>query len=120
MATHRLEAGDRTLHGTFSRDRPPALEVAPGDTVVLTTLDAGWSTGPWTGGPGAAWRRHPAWRDGCGHALTGPIAVRGAEPGDTLEVRVVDVVPGGYGTTFAGRQPTPYNTAQHGTTRPTG
>jgi len=111
MATHRLDADERTLHGTFSAGRPPVLEVAPGDTVVLTTLDAGWSTGPWEGGPEAARRRHPAWREGYGHALTGPVAVRGAEPGDTLEVRVVDVVPGGYGTTFAGRNATPYNAA---------
>ncbi|NDU77669.1 acetamidase [Actinomadura sp. DSM 109109] len=28
-----------------------------------------------------------------GHVLTGPIAVRGAEPGDVLEVRVLDVSP---------------------------
>jgi acetamidase/formamidase len=111
MATHRLEADDRTLHGTFSPGRPPVLEVDPGDTVVLTTLDAGWSTAPWAGGPEASWQRHPVWREGFGHALTGPVAVRGAEPGDTLEVRVVDVVPGGYGTTFAGRQPTPFNAA---------
>jgi acetamidase/formamidase len=111
MATHRLDAEEHTLHGTFSRDRPPVLEVDPGDTVVLTTLDAGWSTAPWAGGAGAGRQRHPAWREGSGHALTGPIAVRGAEPGDTLEVRVVDVVPGGYGTTFAGLRPTPYNTA---------
>ena len=108
MATHRLEADDATLHGTFSRDRAPVLTVDPGDTVVLTTLDSGWSTGPWAGPP-AEWVRHPAWREGLGHALTGPIAVRGAGPGDTLEVRVVDVVPGGYGTTFAGGRPTPFN-----------
>lgn len=111
MVTHRLDADERTLHGTFSRDRPPVLEVEPGDTVVLTTLDAGWSVAPWAGGDRTARPRHPAWREGSGHALTGPVAVRGAEPGDTLEVRVVDVVPGGYGTTFAGLHPTPYNLA---------
>src|SRR5690606_16259321 len=27
------------------------------------------------------------------HVLTGPIAVRGAEPGDVLEIRILDVVP---------------------------
>ena len=111
MATHRLDADERTLHGTFSRDRDAVLTVDPGDTVVLTTLDSGWSAGPWEDGPRTARRRHPAWREGHGHALTGPIAVRGAEPGDTLAVRVVDVVPGAYGTTFAGLHETPYNLA---------
>jgi len=103
VATHRLDADERTLHGTFSAGREPVLTIEDGDIVVFTTLDSGWSTGPWTGSPA----RHPAWREGLGHALTGPVAVRGAEPGDTLEVRVLDVVPGGYGTTFAGH-PAPF------------
>jgi acetamidase/formamidase len=105
MAIHRLDADERTLHGTFSAGREPVLTVDPGDSVVFTTLDSAWSTGPWPDGPDgpeAPWARHPAWREGFGHALTGPVAVRGAEPGDTLEVRVLDVVPGPYGTTFAG------------------
>jgi acetamidase/formamidase len=101
VTRHSLDADERTLHGTFSRDRAPVLEIDPGDTVVFRTLDSGWSTGPWSGAPD----RHPAWREGLGHALVGPVAVRGAEPGDTLAVRVVDVVPGAYGTTFAGRRP---------------
>jgi acetamidase/formamidase len=109
MATHRLDPDHRTLHGTFSAAREPVLTVEAGDTVVLSTLDSGWSVGPWPGGPDAAWDRHPAWREGDGHALVGPVAVRGAEPGDTLEVRVVDVVPGPYGTTFGGGRPTPFN-----------
>jgi acetamidase/formamidase len=105
MATHRLDADERTLHGSFSAEREPLVVVEPGDTVVFTTLDSGWSTGPWSGAP----RRHPVWREGFGHALTGPVAVRGAEPGDTLEVAVLDVVPGRYGTTFAGGRSTPFN-----------
>ncbi len=107
MVTHRLDADGRTLHGTFSPDRAPVLTVDPGDTVVFTTLDSGWSTGPWQGD--AHEERHPAWKEGDGHALTGPVAVRGVDVGDTLVVRVVDVRPGAYGTTFAGGRPTPYN-----------
>jgi acetamidase/formamidase len=111
VATHRLDAAPDTLHGTFSAARPPVLTVDPGDTVVYSTLDSGWSTGPWTGDTHGAGERHPAWREGFGHALVGPVAVRGAEPGDTLEVQVLDVVPGAYGTTFAGGRPSAYNTA---------
>ena len=102
MAIHRLDADERTLHGTFSAGRAPVLTIDPGDSVVFTTLDSGWSAGRWPVAPDEPWERHPAWREGTGHALTGPVAVRGAEPGDTLEVRVVDVVPGPYGSTFAG------------------
>jgi len=109
MATHRLDADERTLHGTFSPDREPVLVVDPGDTVVFSTLDSGWSVSPFPAGPEASRQRHPAWREGLGHALTGPVAVRGAEPGDTLEIRVVDVVPGEYGTTFAGGRPSYFN-----------
>jgi acetamidase/formamidase len=109
MVRHRLDADGRTLHGTFSPDRAPVLTVDPGDSVVFTTLDSGWSIGPWRGDAHEGWERHPAWSQGDGHALTGPVAVRGVEPGDTLEVRVVDVRPGAYGTTFAGGRPTPYN-----------
>ena len=29
-----------------------------------------------------------------GHILTGPVAVRGAEPGDVLEVRIIDIALG--------------------------
>jgi acetamidase/formamidase len=35
-----------------------------------------------------------------GHALAGPIAVRGARAGQTLSVRVDEVVPGSWGVTF--------------------
>lgn len=40
---------------------------------------------------------------GDGHALCGPVEVRGAEPGMTLELRVVDVRTGTWGRTVAGR-----------------
>jgi acetamidase/formamidase len=37
-----------------------------------------------------------------GHALTGPVAVIGAEPGDTLVVDIVEVVPAAWGWTACG------------------
>ena len=40
-------------------------------------------------------------RDG-GHALCGPIAIRGAEPGTTLEVQINAIQPGSWGFTVAG------------------
>jgi acetamidase/formamidase len=102
MTTHTIEPTRATLHGCFSRDLEPVLEIEPGDTVIYRTLDSSW---------GNAGRRHftldlPEFerdreRDG-GHALCGPVLVRGAQPGDTLEVRIERVVPERWGWTWAG------------------
>jgi len=99
-----MAPGLHTLHGYFDRDLPPALTVDSGDTVVYSTLDAGWADGP-ASQPGA---RRPLFKDwkperrGDGHALCGPIEVRGAEPGMTLEVRIGELRPARGGWTFAG------------------
>jgi len=104
MKTHHIEPGRETLHGTFSRDLPPVLTIDPGDTVVFSTLDAGWGLEPY-GESGAPRRRfedfRPEWR-GEGHALCGPVEVRGAEPGTTLEVRIGELRTGIWGWTNVG------------------
>ncbi len=104
MRVHTIEPARDTLHGLFSRGLPPAITIDSGDTVVLRTLDAGWGIGP-PPAPGADPPRfegaRPEWK-GDGHALCGPIAVRGAEPGMTLEVRINDLRPGSWGWTGGG------------------
>jgi acetamidase/formamidase len=97
-----LEPDDRTLHGHFSPEYPPVLTVDPGDSVRVRTLDAFWSSGPFPGGRHADRPKVAQSRPGFGHALTGPIAVRGARPGMALEVRIDAVVPASWGTTVAG------------------
>jgi acetamidase/formamidase len=104
---------ERTLHGSWDPSRPPVLTVDPGTTVRIGTLDSGWSTGPYAGpdtleGLGAR-PRHPAHDPAYGHALTGPVAVRGAQPGQVLAVRIGDVVPGAFGTTYCGLRATALN-----------
>src|SRR5215470_15751877 len=99
MTTHRLDPDERTLHGVFSRDLAPVLTVDSGDTVVLRTLDAGWNLEPHSA-PGVIVRRIE--RDQPGHALCGPVFVRGAEPGMALEVRIERLRPAGWGWTRAG------------------
>ncbi|HEX4212131.1 MAG TPA: acetamidase/formamidase family protein [Candidatus Dormibacteraeota bacterium] len=103
MAQHQLEPSRATLHGHFSRDLPPALTVDSGDTVVVRTLDAGWNLERHSA-PGVRARqfepRDPRLDDG--HALCGPIAVRGARPGDTLEVEIREVRPTDWGWNAAG------------------
>lgn len=105
MALHLIEPERRALHGHFSPELEPVLAIDAGDTVRFRTLDAGWRIGY------DAERDEPILfepRDETldrGHALCGPIAIRGAEPGMTLAVRIDDVRVGDYGLTFVGGWP---------------
>ena len=100
---HELRAHQETVHGWFDRDTPPVLTVDRGDSVSVDTLDCWWSAGPLAPGQGIADRpRAAGWQPDAGHALTGPIAVRGAGPGDTLAVRIDTVTPDSWGTTHTG------------------
>jgi len=91
---HELPLERRTLHGHFSRDLEPVLAVEPGDSVRVATPNAGWWLDDETQ---FAPLSSP---EDDGHALAGPIEVRGAREGDTLVVRIDDVVPGPWGETF--------------------
>ncbi len=97
---HSLEPDERTLHGHFSCDLEPVLEIDPGDTVVFRTLDSGWGLEPYEGGPYRP--RRELEREADGHALTGPVAVRGARKGMTLRIDIGDVIPGAWGACLAG------------------
>jgi acetamidase/formamidase len=103
MTLHVIEPERRTLHGRFSRDLEPALTITSGDTVRYRLLDAGWGLAPPSDTLGTRPRFGPRIepRD-FGHALCGPIAMQGAEPGMTLEVQIDVVEPGEYGITDAG------------------
>lgn len=116
---HHLPATPETVHwGYFSRTLAPVLTLKSGDRAVIESIThhanddyarmiegdraaedifrwtkeqktlrrrgAGATEGPFTYGAG----------EGLGvHLLTGPVAVEGAEPGDILEVRVIDTWP---------------------------
>jgi acetamidase/formamidase len=100
---HVLPAGEGTVHGWFDRAAPPVLTVDPGDSVTVDTLDCWWSAGPLEAGQGIPDRpRTAGWQPDDGHALTGPIAVRGATAGDTLAVQIETVTPDTWGTTHTG------------------
>ncbi len=103
MATHTLAPTRETLHGCFSRDLPPVLTIDPGDELVVETLDAGWGLERHPA-PGATRNRFSPRIKGRddGHALIGPIQVRGVEPGSVLAIEILEVTPGAYGWTHAG------------------
>jgi acetamidase/formamidase len=85
--------------------------------VRFATLDSGWFLEPDTGGDVTTRRRAPGHTADAGHALTGPVEVRGARAGQVLQVRIVDVVPASWGTSYAGLTSTAWN-ARLGLTEP--
>ncbi len=110
MATHSIEPTIHTLHGAFSRDFEPVLTIEPGDTVEYRTLDAGWGLGAYL--EAGVTREKFEGRieeKGTGHALCGPVFIRGALPGMALEVRINKIVPGSFGYTVAGMWPNGVN-----------
>jgi acetamidase/formamidase len=93
---HELPLERRTLHGHFSRELDPVLTVDPGDSVRFQALNAGWR---WEADHEFLDDRDAEHLDS-GHALCGPIAVRGARAGQTLAIRIDEVRPGPWGVTF--------------------
>lgn len=117
---HHIPANADTVHwGYFSKDRAPQAVVHSGDLVTLETLthhanddaslmvngDPGAeSVFHWEEGDKGVDRRGAGPMDasvygrGAGegfgvHILTGPVYVCGAEPGDVLEVQILDLAP---------------------------
>jgi formamidase len=84
-----------TGHNRWHPDIAPIVRCEPGDEVVLETRDA------FDGqmGPQATLDTVAAPNLDVVHPLTGPVYVEGAEPGDLLEVEIVEVVPDSYGYT---------------------
>ena len=76
-------------HNRWHPDIPPVVEVDTGEDVVLQTLDAvDGQLGPTTTVADMA-----GIDAGAVHPLTGPVFVKGAQPGDLLEVEFVDIRP---------------------------
>ncbi|WP_010160522.1 acetamidase/formamidase family protein [Sphingomonas sp. PAMC 26617] len=87
--------------GHYDATSKPVLTIDSGDTVIVHTLLTNSPTGLEKAGIApsdvepalrAVFAGVPASERGPGgHILTGPIAITGAEPGDTLEVRILKV-----------------------------
>ncbi len=82
-------------HNRWHPDIPPIATVEPGQVIGLETRDAldGQVTPSSTAADLARINLNVA------HALTGPLFVKGAEPGDLLEVTVVEIEPQPFGFT---------------------
>ncbi|HJT92270.1 MAG TPA: acetamidase/formamidase family protein, partial [Mycobacterium sp.] len=100
--THKLEASPTTVaYGFYSSAATPVLRIASGDVIDVTTM--------LTNTPERLERAGVAPNDiepelreivakvtdkgPGGHILTGPVFVEGADSGDVLEVRILEVKP---------------------------
>jgi acetamidase/formamidase/AraC-like DNA-binding protein len=117
---HHLSVEAARVHwGYFGRSLQPQTEINSGDTITIETLTQHASDDPermiagdagaesvfrWTPNAKNVDRRGAGPMDasvygrGAGegfgvHICTGPVAVKDAQPGDVLEVRILDVVP---------------------------
>jgi acetamidase/formamidase len=89
--THSLTAAP--THSRWNAALPPRLTIAPGDTVHFECQDSSGA------------QVHPAMTvdefqhidRGLIHALTGPVAIAGAQPGDVLQIDVLEVAHKGWG-----------------------
>ena len=94
MASHSLSATPETVRfGMFDASFPPVLTVNSGDTVVIECVSGAAEVMPPASSglkiPPALAAIHAANPSRGGpHIITGPVAIAGAEPGDTLEVKI--------------------------------
>ena len=95
--THHLDASIR--HFAWDNSIPARIEIDPGDTVVFECHDASDNHYNWDSTVEDMMKRAASADPMKGHALTGPVRVRGAKPGDILQVEILNLVPGEMGYT---------------------
>jgi len=91
MAEHTLSA--EPTHSRWNNALAPRLTIDSGDVVHMECVDS-------SGGqvrPGSTVDDFTAIDRGKIHALTGPIAIHGAKPGDALAIEVLEVAHQGWG-----------------------
>ncbi|MFN8637159.1 MAG: acetamidase/formamidase family protein [Chloroflexota bacterium] len=93
--THHLDASVR--HYNWDNSIPPRIEIESGDTVVFSCNDASDGYYSWDSTAQDMMSRPVVPLKG--HALTGPVYVKGAKPGDVLQVEILNLVPGEMGYT---------------------
>lgn len=111
MAFHRIEPKIENLHGHYSRELPPVLSIDSGDTISYQIPDAAWgeidNPNPFERPPkipGRDRELHP------GHALCGPVEIRKAKAGMTLEIRLKTLRAGKWGWSSGGGYVSKINT----------
>ena len=96
MKHHHLHASPETCHwGFFEAKLRPVLTIESGDEITIDTVSGGPDVVPdrsrFHVPPELDDIHAKSERMVPGHILTGPVAVAGAEPGDVLEVEILDI-----------------------------
>ncbi len=91
---------ETTQWGWLDPKEPPKLVIDSGDTVAIETMMHSHNAIQ----PGTTMEELVKLRlanpGGGPHSVTGPVYVNGAEPGDTLEIRIRKIVPKAFGFNF--------------------
>jgi len=91
MAIHHLD--DTQPHAFWDNSYPARLRIQPGDTVVFVTLEGAGNQIR----PDSTSEVLTTLNLASVHALTGPVYVEGAEPGDALVVDIISIKHKGWG-----------------------
>jgi acetamidase/formamidase len=95
---------DTTTLGLFTLSKPPVVKVRSGDTVALETWNSCLHVMVFNKTTPADVAKfyvdHDIQKRRGMHTLTGPVYVEDAEPGDVLEIRVLDIKLGDFGYNF--------------------
>jgi len=91
----RLRDEPHTGHNRWHPEIAPIIEVAPGEELALETRDAN----DLQIGPRSTAKDLERLERTVAHPLTGPVFIKGAAPGDLLEIEYLEIVPERYGWT---------------------
>lgn len=95
---------ETTTLGLFTLNKPPVVRVHSGDTVSMETWNSCLhemvfnKTTP--ADVAKFYEKHDIQKRRGMHTLTGPVYVEGAEPGDVLEIRILDIQLNDFGYNF--------------------
>jgi acetamidase/formamidase len=99
---HRIDSNDQTVRlGVFDANLPPIVTIDSGDTVTFTNTWSHFLNKMQPGVPIDQLAELRKSNPGRGpHSIIGPIAVKGAEPGDVVEIRYKRLKPLNWGAVF--------------------
>src|SRR5271167_4074233 len=94
--TYRVPAtSETTTLGLYTLNKPPVVKIRSGDTVSLETWNSCLhemvfnKTTP--ADVAQFYKEHGIQKKRGMHSVTGPVYIEGAEPGDVLEIRILDI-----------------------------
>ncbi len=103
--TYRVAATSESVTlGLYELNKPPVVKIRSGDSVSLETWNSCLhemvfnKTTP--ADVAAFYEKHHIQKRRGMHSLTGPVYVEGAEPGDVLEIRILDIKLNDFGYNF--------------------